>query len=404
MKSYILVFAALLFSCGSAVDPHAGHDHSATETTEAHENHDSHEGHDHTQGEHDAHTEGGQTAEASNEIVLTDAQLKVYNIQSEEVTPSAFNSVIRAAGKILPAAGDVSLVAATADGIVAVDGSSLTLGRAVSKGEALFTISSRTLPTGEQSSRTRATYEKARREYERAVELAKDKIVSQKELEATELAYREAKIAYEAQSGEVSARGVMVKAPISGFLTSIDVQNGSYVAVGQQMATVSQNRRLVIRTDVPSKYFRELPAVTAANFRSAYSDELHSTRALNGRKIAINNNVTGGSNYLTVDFEIDNRGELIPGSLVESYLISGERQNIISVPVASVLEKQGHKYVMIRLDEECFEEREVKTGASNGERIELTSGVKAGENVVTNGAYQVRMAAASTAIPDGHNH
>ena len=42
-------------------------------------------------------------------------------------------------------------------------------------------------------------------------------------------------------------------------------------------------------------------------------------------------------------------------------------------------------------------------GESDGERIEIKSGVKAGDRVVTRGAIQVKLASASNAIP-AHNH
>ena len=48
--------------------------------------------------------------------------------------------------------------------------------------------------------------------------------------------------------------------------------------------------------------------------------------------------------------------------------------------------------------------REVKIGQTDGVRTEILSGLKAGECIVTEGAYQVKLAASSSAIPEGHNH
>ena len=42
-------------------------------------------------------------------------------------------------------------------------------------------------------------------------------------------------------------------------------------------------------------------------------------------------------------------------------------------------------------------------GADNGKNVQILSGVKAGDRVVTEGAYQVRLASASNAIP-AHSH
>ena len=44
------------------------------------------------------------------------------------------------------------------------------------------------------------------------------------------------------------------------------------------------------------------------------------------------------------------------------------------------------------------------TGQDDGVRIEIVRGLSAGDEVVTHGAYQVKLAAASTVIPEGHHH
>ena len=54
-------------------------------------------------------------------------------------------------------------------------------------------------------------------------------------------------------------------------------------------------------------------------------------------------------------------------------------------------------------DAEGYQKQEVTLGESDGERIEIKSGVKAGDRVATQGAIQVKLASASNAIP-AHNH
>ena len=54
-------------------------------------------------------------------------------------------------------------------------------------------------------------------------------------------------------------------------------------------------------------------------------------------------------------------------------------------------------------DHEVFRKQEVKTGAEDGRRVEILSGLKAGDRVVTQGAYHVKLASASNAIPP-HTH
>ena len=51
-----------------------------------------------------------------------------------------------------------------------------------------------------------------------------------------------------------------------------------------------------------------------------------------------------------------------------------------------------------------FKKREVTIGRENGESVEILSGIKAGETVVTQGAMQVRLASMSGSVPEGHTH
>ena len=95
----------------------------------------------------------------------------------------------------------------------------------------------------------------------------------------------------------------------------------------------------------------------------------------------------------------------MPGSFVETYLLTSPRQGVVSVPVSALTDEQGVNYVYVQTDATCYEKREVHIGETDGERVEIKHGLKGGEKVVTKGAMQVRLASASTAIPaHSHNH
>ena len=102
-------------------------------------------------------------------------------------------------------------------------------------------------------------------------------------------------------------------------------------------------------------------------------------------------------------FEFDNKGAVIPGSFVEVYLLTRPLEQVISVPTSALIEEQGIFSVYVRLDEEGYEKREVQLGANNGERVQVLSGLHPDEEVVVKGAYQIKLASASNAIP-AHSH
>ena len=107
--------------------------------------------------------------------------------------------------------------------------------------------------------------------------------------------------------------------------------------------------------------------------------------------------------YVPVTFEFDNKGAVIPGSFVEIYLLSSPMENVLSVPVSALIEEQGVYSVYVRLDEEGYLKKAVTLGADNGSEVQILSGLQPGDKVVTKGAYQIKLASASNAIP-AHSH
>lgn len=383
---------------------HADHDHSA----HSHEGHDhsahshDHADHDHSAHSHDHAEEGHQHNE--NEITFPAEQAARTDFKVEEIKPSTFNHVIPCTARILAAQGDEATVVAPIAGVVSFGGKRLSTGAQVSRGQSLFAISSRDLASGSQVDKIAAEYRRAEAEYNRLKQLVDDQIVSRSDFEAAESAYLKAKAEYDAVAARSSEKGSNVGAPIAGYITSLAVGEGDFVEMGQPLATVSQNRRLQLRADLPQRYYRELRTVTTANIVDPATGESYRLADCGGRLLSVGRIAESGSTLIPVTFEFDNRNDLPQGAIVEAYLVGAPIAEALVVPVTAVTEAQGLYYVYVQLDAECYERREVKLGASDGERVQLLSGIEAGDRVVTRGAVNVKMAAASGAIPHSHQH
>ena len=91
------------------------------------------------------------------------------------------------------------------------------------------------------------SFNRAKAEYERKAELAKDTIVSQSELIAAKTEYENARANFELYKQNFSAGKQAVASPMSGYITDLMVQNGQYVEAGQPIMRVAQNRNLYIK-------------------------------------------------------------------------------------------------------------------------------------------------------------
>ena len=350
----------------------------------------------------DADGHAAEGKEHSDEIVINTAEARASGIAVETVQPGEFSGVIPCGGKILAAQGNEATVTATVAGIVRLV-RGVAEGSPVGKGAAVFTISSRNLQD-DPARQAAIAYQKAKNEYERAAKLVGDRIVTQKDFNQIRADYEAAKTVYDAFKQDGAAGGgVAVKSPIGGYVKTCLVKEGDYVAVGQPMMTVTQTRSLYLRANVPERYYAQMGTISSAKFKTAHGSRVYSLAQMDGRLVATGKQTGDGSPYIPVTFEFGNRADVAPGSFVETYLLTAPRQGVVTVPVSALTDEQGLNFVYIQTDPTCYERREVVIGQTDGERVEIKSGLKAGEKVVTEGAVQVRLAGASTAIP-GHTH
>ena len=339
------------------------------------------------------------SSEASDEIVLTPADAQRFGVYSQMVKPQEFNEVIKVSGQIVSAPSDQSVVSAPSAGIITfVKG--LVTGQKVTAGHVIGNVSAKNMAGGDQIEANRIAYVAAKLEYERVEPLYKEGIVSAKEYNEVKKAYEAAQAAYNGNKSGSKATAVS-----SGVLTQLLVNNGEYVAMGQPIAVISGNETLTLRADLPEKYYNFLPTISTANFRAAYTDEVISLNDLNGRKISSSSLATTVQpGYIPIYFSFNNNGSVVPGAFVEVYLIGATRQNCIVLPMNAITEQQGKFYVYVKLDEECYEKRMVKLGRTNGNEVEILSGLTRRDEVVSRGAIIVKLAEASGAVPEGHSH
>lgn len=434
-QSLVCLFAAIAFAaCGSkqghdhAHDHEHGHQcethshaaeqdahsHEHSHEQDAHSHEHEHEGCDHSHEEHahdtyshDAHSHEAEahSHEHGEGIAFTKQQAEAAGLQVELIEPAPFAGVIKTAGHIQAPKGHESVVVATAAGVLYYANPSITEGMAVKEGKALAGISAKKLQDGDPLLKAKLAYETALAEYERALRLVDDKIVSAKEFEQIRLRYETAKTTYEGQAQGMTDKGAALMSPMDGYLKQMLVPNGGFVEVGQPVAIVTQTHRLQLRAEVSERDYALLTKISSANFRPSYTDKVYKMSELNGRLVAYGKTAADeASYYIPVTFEFDNVGDIVPGAFADVYLLTSLEPDVLSVPVSALTEEQGLYYVYVQVCAEEFMKRGVQLGRRDGERVEILHGLHGGERVVTQGAYQVKLASVSTAIPHGHSH
>lgn len=341
------------------------------------------------------------------EITYLKEQAWKVEFAHEAVRKQPFRDVLKTSGQLLSAPGDERVVVASASGIVRFDGGSV-VGSSVNEGETLFVITGGELADGNMDAayqQSKANYEKAKADHDRSKALIKDRIISQQVFSETQVAFEHAETAFKTISKNYSTKGQRVMSPMRGFIKQLMVSEGAFVETGTALATISKNEKLLLQANVSQKHFERLAKVVSANFKRSGSDEVLNTNELGGKVISYGRSASAHAPFIPVLFEIENRGGLIPGSVVEVYLRSTEIADALVIPTSALMEEQGRFYVFVQVSGEGFDKRELSLGANDGAQVQVLSGLKEGDRVVTKGAYNIKLSVASGTLPaQGHEH
>jgi len=349
----------------------------------------------------------GTEAEDDGSITFLKEQAWKMDFQTAPVVSDTIYDVINTSGVWMPSPGSARSLVANADGLVDFAMDNLTEGTPVKKGQLLMTLSSRGLAAnnlGAEIASAKAKFQQAKSEYDRKKELYGSKIVPKSEFEKVESDYLVARSNYESLSAGVSGNGKQVRASFNGFIKAIHVSNGEYAAQGKPLVSVGTHRSKMLKTQVAPSSGLTMENVQGIWFRTETAKWKSVTEA-GGSILSISKDVERDNPLISVYAQVNEEVDMPEGSLTEVQIAMGNAKKSITIPVNALLEDYGSYSVIAQLSGESFERRPVKIGKRNGENVEILNGLETGEMVVTQGAYQVKMASMSGSTPaHGHEH
>lgn len=383
---FLLWLSAVAFGI-SFTGCHAGesHDHEGEETEAHFPDKEKHEEEEH-------HHEGA--------ITLSSNQADEFGVIVTQLQPGNFSEIIKVSGRIEPSASGRVTVTARRSGIVTLS-PGITLGSTVRSGSPVASISSKGIQGGDVNAAAIAARDAAAKELERLRPLHKDGLITSAVLNDAERAYKEAS----ANVG-TSAGGGTECSTVSGTVSALFVSSGDFVETGAPLATIARDTRLTLRADVPERYAAAIPGIRSANFRPDCSKETIALSSIDGKAVASGNVNPAENGYIPVYFTFASTPDTHPGSFAEIYLIGSDKGNVLAIPREALIEIQGNYYAYVKMKghDDAYEKRLVRTGASDGIRMEILEGINPGEDVVTKGATIIRMAETSAIAPPGHSH
>ncbi len=244
--------------------------------------------------------------------------------------------------------------------------------------------------------RAEADLYEAEQKYKRAEQLFHDQLISQQELDEAAARFKGARAAHDQALQEVdelkgrlqgseAARDLAAKkladasirAPFPGAVKERRVSPGEYLKVQSPVAVIVRTDQLRARLAVPEKWAGSMKLGSEVEVHvEAYPNE-----TFRGRLVRVNPTVSAESRSFEAEAMLANPGgRLKPGFFIQATIPSNVEEKALLVPEAAVNYRYG-VYKVYLLNSSQVEEREIKPGPHQGDRIEVQEGLKAGDRV-----------------------
>lgn len=249
----------------------------------------------------------------------------------------------------------------------------------------------------------------AQTQAQRWQKLGQDKLVSLDDVQAKVTAAATAQAQVEAQRALIAQKAV--HAPFSGVLGIRKVSLGQYIAPGAPVVSLQQLDPIYVDFTLPEQLIASLKEGTAVSVRV---DALPG-QVVEGKISAIDPQVDPNTRNFKAQATLRNaNGALRPGSFAKVGFDLGAARDTLVIPQTAVsfnpygnavfvISKSARKAGETDMrgkpltgDKLTVTQRFIKTGATRGDLIAVTEGLKTGEQVVTSGLLKLRNGAEVT--------
>ena len=342
-----------------------------------------------------AATETATPEEAKNDasadtLAMTPAAIKDAGVVTETITAGGLGAEIVSQAIVTPSPTGEAIVTARAGG--AVTRILKRLGDPVRAGEALAVVESRDAAqiaadrtaAGAKAVLAQKSLARERYLYDQKVSARVDLEQAQAEAAAAAAEAQRARVAAGAANVTSDGRGVVLASPISGRVTSMKVSLGAFVQPETELFRVADPRQIQIDAAVGAADASRLAAGDKAIV------ELPDGRTVDARVRAVTPTLSGETRAATAVLDVSG-GVLQPGLAVRVRMMPsrGATSNAIVVPEEAVQSVNGRDVVFVRTAN-GFKATPITTGNRSAGRIEIASGLQAGQAIATRNAFLLK--------------
>jgi Cu(I)/Ag(I) efflux system membrane fusion protein len=176
---------------------------------------------------------------------------------------------------------------------------------------------------------------------------------------------------------------VTIYSKTRGTVRSIDVTEGQYVSVGQQLMQLADDNKLWVEAQVYPNELQLLKTGMPVDVIVPVAGDLHIQSSIN----FINPAFEPGRNVTLIRAIINNPQKKLHPGMLALLSVQGEKSKGIVIPASALLmDKQG-TIVWVQQEDGSFASKIVTTGIQTADSVMILSGLKQTEKIVVSGAY-----------------
>ncbi|MBK8039365.1 MAG: efflux RND transporter periplasmic adaptor subunit [Verrucomicrobiaceae bacterium] len=201
---------------------------------------------------------------------------------------------------------------------------------------------------------------------------------------------------------------IKLTAPISGMVSKVNIAQGQPISPDQELIEIMDLSTVEAAASVPQHLAGQLKVGLKAHIRvSALPEKLFEATLAH---IAAEADEDSGT--IEAAFHVANPDKLLrPGMRAEFSIATSKRENVMSIPREAIQGDAGGRFVYVADYglKNAFVKCEVTTGEVNDSRVEITSDLLPGDEVVIHGAYMLGFAGKGSvslkeALDAAHGH
>lgn len=202
-----------------------------------------------------------------------------------------------------------------------------------------------------------------------------------------------------------ASSNLTLTSPVSGTVLERLVSDGQSVSPDSPLFTIADLRRVWVMADLYEMDVARVRPGASADFTA----DAIVGRRFGGRVELVSPTVSSETRTVKARIALDNpNGTLRPG-MFGKVRMAGAAAPVLVVPAEAVVDAGAHRYVFLARAGGRFEPREVRTGATAADGVEIVTGLAAGDTVVASASFlidsesRLKAAISGMSAPSGHS-